>query len=394
MHSHLFDHIVNILRSFEIEPKPLDKIVDQYYRRHKGLNSKERRLISDSSFEIMRWRERLDGVLLLSGRKVTQENRVDVYFAGDYKEVSNKNFPGGDAAFCSCPEFIYKRLVEFGGGNWARETTLALNQTARVVIRTNLAKANRDGLKKILRDEGVDSKETKFSPYGLILDGRINLHSLKSFSDRFFEVQDEGSQVVSLLVDAEENKRILDFCAGAGGKTLFASMLMGSGEIIATDKSKGKLKILRKRIKGTCGAPVKVLPPEDLKDLFFGTFDCVLVDVPCSGTGTLKRSPDLKWRINEGDLKKITEQQKEILESASRFVKPGGALVYITCSILPDENEEVAEWFKEQSSWDILPCKEILKIPELDDFATEKGFLRTDPSVVSMDGFFGAVFRG
>lgn len=367
-------HAEHMLRSFEIEPKPMDRMMDAYYRDHRELGPKERHLISDIVFGIMRWRRRIDGVLKLEGTgKPTHAQRISAYLEGKQDIGTDpERFPGGPAAYWSYPDFIYERLVRYKGKEWAAKIAAALNRQAPIVIRANTLKTSREELKRILQGEGIEAEPTASSPFGLTLPERINLNSLKSFKDGLFEVQDEASQMIGLLVGPKKDEEIIDICAGAGGKTLFMSMLMGgAGRIVASDANIRKLKVLKERAKQAGAKNITVVLPNKLKEHYRKSADAVLVDAPCTGTGTLRRNPDLKWRLRESDIAYCVKAQKEILADSALLVKKGGRLIYATCSILPDENEEVADWFEKKFS-----CKRA------------GDHFRTDPSEGSVDGFF------
>lgn len=377
--SSVVKHAEDILRAYEIEPKPLDRMIDAFYRRNRNLGPKERQLISDVVFGVMRWRRRLDGILQLEGvDHATHKQRVAAYMDGKLKvEPQIKRFPGGAAAYWSYPDFIYDRLVRYKGEEWAAKIASALNEEGSLVIRTNILKIDRDGLQKKLRSEDIESQPTAQSPFGLVISKRVNLNSLKSFKDGLFEVQDEGSQLIGLLVGPKENEIILDVCAGAGGKTLLLAMLMkGKGRIVASDENIRKLRILKERAKQAGVKNIEVVLPHKLKEYYRESADVVLIDSPCTGTGTLRRNPDLKWRLGEGDISNCVKAQKQLLSDSALLVKKGARLIYVTCSILPDENEDVAEWFKKKFAWESVG-----------------DYFRTDPSEKSMDGFFAAVFE-
>jgi 16S rRNA (cytosine967-C5)-methyltransferase len=354
-------------------------MLDSYYRTHRELGSKDRHQIADVVFGIMRWRRRLDGVLKLEGiARPTHAQRISAYVEGKHDLNSDpKRFPGGPAAYWSYPDFIYDRLVRYKGNEWAANVAVSLNREASVVIRVNSLKTSRDELKKILSSEGHETEATRSSPLGLILPGRININSLKSFKDGLFEVQDEASQLVGLLVDPKKDENVIDVCAGAGGKTLLMAMLMGGeGRIVASDTNIRKLKILKERAKQAGAKNINVVLPNKLKDYYRDSADALLIDAPCTGTGTLRRNPDLKWRLRESDIENCIKAQKDILTDCALLVKKGGRLIYATCSILPDENEEVANWFVKKTGWELIG----------ENF-------RSDLSEISMDGFFAAQFK-
>lgn len=407
-------HIENIIRSFAIEPKPLDKIVGDYYRRHKEIGSKQRRFISNAVFGIMRWRRRLEGILQKAN--ITKPSNLQIIaayllwtklhsevelqklptFIGkplDF-DITEDKFPNGKAAYWSYPNFIFDKFVNWKGDKWASKTAAALNEEADVIVRANTIKITRDELKNKLEDEGVNSKPTLFSPWGLLLESRLNLPGLDSFKKGFFEIQEEASQLVGFLVNPKTDELILDVCAGAGGKTLLLAMLMqNKGRIIASDVNETKLNNLKKRAKLACVANLQVLSPEKLIHKYKNQVDALLIDAPCSGTGTLRRNPDLKWRISEEDLKTHVDKQKDLLKTYAPLVKKQSRLIYVTCSILPDENEDVINWFRQSYPWKVININDLLKIPYKEKFITKEGYFRTDPATGSMDGFFGCVLE-
>jgi 16S rRNA (cytosine967-C5)-methyltransferase len=411
----LLKHIENILRRFDIEPKPMDHIIDSYYRTHRSLGPKERRFVSDTVFGIMRWKRRIEGALYLAGiKKPSFLQIVSAYllWRGGKSLVSNETlllsisdlrlnfetpvskFPGGPSAYWSFPQFIYDKLVQWKGIEWTEKILPALNEEAGPVIRTNILKISRNELQKALKAEGVDSTPTKYSPFGLVLKERTNLNSLALFKEGMFEVQEEASQLVGLIVNPGHNELVIDCCAGAGGKTLLLAMLMGNkGRVIASDFDDSKLKILKRRARQAGITNIEVLTADKLTKQYAGKADALLLDAPCSGTGTLRRNPDIKWRITEVDVADNVVLQRKLLTDYSSLIKKGGRLIYATCSILPQENEEVAEWFSLKSGWKTLSVRGLLEIPNEEIFVTRQGYFRTDPGSVSMDGFFASVMQ-
>jgi len=407
----ILKHTEHILRAFEIEPRPLDQMVDAYYRRYKNLGPKERQIISDAAFGVMRWKRRLDGILSIAGiDKPANKQRIaacllwqakgmDVSFLQeiigkklDFNPPEN-NFPGGMAAYCSFPDVIFEQLLEWKGKEWAKRMALALNEKAYVVIRTNLLKIDRESLQGELFQKGVGSTPTIYSPFGLILSKRINLASLASFRKGLFEVQDEASQIIGLLVHPLRNETVLDVCAGGGGKSLLLSMLMGGrGRVISSDINARKLGNLRRRVRQMGCTNINIIPSDEISR-FRGRADAVLIDAPCSGTGTLRRNPDLKWRLTEDQLRECISVQKALLEKSAFLVKPNGRLIYATCSVLPRENEEIVDWFTRQYPWKVVRADEILKIPQTEKFVTSEGYFKTNPCEVFMDGFFGCILK-
>jgi 16S rRNA (cytosine967-C5)-methyltransferase len=254
----------------------------------------------------------------------------------------------------------------------------SLNAEAPTVLRTNTLITSRDELRKELSDQGVETEVSKLSDQGLLLHKRINIWDLAAFKRGAFEIQDEASQLVAPLADIHSKRiKILDACAGAGGKTLhLSSLLENQGEIFATDVDPRKLEELKKRVVRSKAQNVRIVHPDNyektLKDKS-AFFDIVLLDVPCTGTGTLRRNPSIKWNLTEEMLRELVEKQRTIIEANIRFIKPGGKLLYATCSILRSEGEEQVEWFTQTH-------------PE---FHVEE-IKRTHPELDGCDGFFAA----
>ena len=243
--------------------------------------------------------------------------------------------------------FVKKIDKEYGAGT---ESLLAsLNSEAPTVLRVNTAITTREELRKELAQESIDTELSKISEYGLVLKKRINVWDLKSFKRGTFEIQDEASQLVAPFADIHSKRiKILDACAGAGGKTLHLSALLeNQGEIFATDASPRKLEELKKRIVRSKAQNVRIVQPDQYEKTL-GTksdwFDIVLLDVPCTGTGTVRRNPSIKWNLTEEMLAELTGKQRDIIEKNIHFIKPGGKLLYATCSILQEEGEEQMEW--------------------------------------------------
>lgn len=284
-------------------------------------------------------------------------------------------------------------------GDDAARAAEAVNTRAPLTIRANTLKTDREGLRKRLRTEGVEATPTPLSPLGLFLSGHQNAFALPSFREGLFEIQDEGSQLLGLLVDAPPTC-VVDACAGAGGKTLqLAAQMKNRGELFALDVDARRLDDLRQRARraGVHNTRVRLIPAEAagaheaLRDLE-GRADRVLVDAPCTGTGTLRRKPDARYRFSEEVLAEAVARQSALLEAFAFLVKPGGRLVYGTCSVLGDENEGVAEAF-------LAGHPEFRLVPPADKLGGELGakvsrgnFLRLATHLHQTDGFFGATF--
>jgi 16S rRNA (cytosine967-C5)-methyltransferase len=299
------------------------------------------------------------------------------------------------ATFYSHPLWLVKTWLNVFG----KEETLALckanNEMPPLTIRINKIKTSSEELEQKLKAEGFSYETTKFSPDGIVLtDSAGPIQKTDLFREGLLRIQDEGAQLVSYLVNPKNNENILDVCAGTGGKTTHLSAIMKSnGHILAIDRHAAKLAELRKETDRlginniqTQQADLGIMLLIELAE----KFDQVLVDAPCSGTGTLRRNPEIKWRIQATDLKGYAATQKTILQNAAGAVKKGGRLIYCTCSLLPAENEDVIRQFLVNNpQFAICPIPETIKITLID----KSGSFRTYPHLHNMDGFFGAILQ-
>jgi len=279
--------------------------------------------------------------------------------------------------FQSFPAWFVREIDDEYGDD-AEALLSALNGEASTVLRVNTTVTTRDKLRKEILEQGVESELSQISEYGLILRKRINVWDLAAFKRGAFEIQDEASQLVAPFADIHSKRiKILDACAGAGGKTLHLSALLeNQGEIFSTDVDPRKLEELKKRVVRSKAQNVRIVHPDQYEKILGdkpGWFDIVLLDVPCSGTGTLRRNPSIKWNLTEEMVAELVVKQRAILERNIPFIKPGGTLLYATCSILKSEGEDQIEWF----------CKE-----HPDFHLDEKK--RIHPERDGCDGFFAA----
>ncbi|MBL8708502.1 MAG: RsmB/NOP family class I SAM-dependent RNA methyltransferase [Rhodospirillaceae bacterium] len=296
------------------------------------------------------------------------------------------------------PAWIEPYLISQFGPNFEREMAAQLEEAA-TDLRTNSLKATREEAIAALRNEGIDSAPTPLSPLGLRISGRPPLANLKCFQDGLIEVQDEGSQLAALLVDARPGQRVVDFCAGAGGKTLaIAAAMKNKGKIVACDTLKGRVERAGERLKRAGAFNVERRGLESERDPWVkrhaGTFDRVLVDAPCSGAGTWRRNPDAKWRLSPDDLTRLTALQKSILDSAQRLVKPGGRLIYATCSLLAQENDQQVEAFlANHPDFAAVPVADVWQQVIATDCPAREATLSLTPLRHGTDGFFVAVME-
>ena len=303
------------------------------------------------------------------------------------------------------PEWLVGPLkAQLGDGFWA--LVESLQQPAPLDLRVNALTDKRAEVKAELAKAAIKSEATPFSPWGLRIDGKPALTKLDAFARGAVEVQDEGSQLLALLLDAKRGEMVVDFCAGAGGKTLaIGATMRNTGRLYAFDTSAHRLDALKPRLarsKLSNVHPAAIAHERDdrIKRLA-GKIDRVLVDAPCSGLGTLRRNPDLKWRQSPKSVEELTVKQAAILQSAARLLKSGGRLVYATCSVLPEENEAIAEAFSAANP-DFVPqdAAELLQSLKVEGFealcaggADGRRYLRLWPHRHATDGFFAAVWN-
>lgn len=305
-------------------------------------------------------------------------------------------FPGHPIEYIltyhSHPRWIVEKwITELGSVKEVEALCSANNMEPPLTIRVNTLKSDKASLQKMLGEEGYSSSRTKLSPFGLIVDRKEDIFKTRAFKEGFFEVQDEGSQLVTLLTGAKPGELVIDGCAGNGGKSIFLSSLMKNrGTIIASDMSPVKLANLRKRATKAGAFNIKTANKELLTE-YEGKGDCVFIDAPCSGMGVFRRNPDSKWRLTPDDIKELAAKQKEILNEYSRLVKPGGKLVYATCTISKQENEDnVCGFLKENNAFYSVPVSEMPGFG-FSKLISEDGFFRSMPHIHNTDGFFGAV---
>ncbi|MBI3505419.1 MAG: RsmB/NOP family class I SAM-dependent RNA methyltransferase [Proteobacteria bacterium] len=304
----------------------------------------------------------------------------------------------GEAVRANIPAWIVERFRQRFGDDHAREMA-AFTEEAPLDMRANILKTDRRKLRGLLAGIGIETEPTRLSPWGLRAATRSALMASAPYKDGLVEVQDEGSQLVALLAAAEPGMRVCDFCAGAGGKTLAIAATMGNkGQIAACDVSAKRLEATGQRLRRAGVFNVERTTLADERDNWVkkhkGFYDRVLVDAPCTGTGTWRRNPDARWTLREPEIAELADKQHRILDSAARLVKPGGRLIYATCSLLADENEVQADAFA-------AAHPEFMPVPVPDIWAkvatvpcpTAGPYLTLNPARDRTDGFFVAVFE-
>lgn len=389
------------------ESLPADRQIDQYFRANRQMGGRDRRFVAEVIYAILRERRYLTHSIAGDSAPMMLVAAYLRCCAGwTVDDLKAKGLPSSfdchnraDLPFAvrvNLPDWLAERWLAQYGKVEAEALALALNQSAPLDIRCNTLKTNRDILQAELTRQGYPCEIMPWSPQGLRRRERQPLFSLANFQQGEFEVQDEGSQLVSMLVGARPGMKVADLCAGAGGKTLaLAAEMRNRGEILATDIIPRRLEELRRRIRRAGVNNVRVAMADDHSILpWKNSCQRVLVDAPCSGTGTLRRNPDLKWK--PVDLTGLPATQGQLMNWAADYVKPGGRLIYVTCSLLKEENQDVVDGFLSRNpQFQRLQAMAILNEQgvALDNATTEAGDLQLLPHRHGTDGFFAAVLE-
>lgn len=308
---------------------------------------------------------------------------------------SKKNPAEHIAALYSHPLWLVKTWINTFGYEETKALCSANNELPPLTLRVNTLKISRAEMKEKLLNAGFELKETPYSPDGMILNTSANPIQKTGFFDAgFLRIQDEAAQLISYLIDAKNSKAILDACAGTGGKaTHLAAIFKNRGRIVAIDRSPERIAELKQDASRMGIQIIEALTADlsvELPDSFKEEFDWVLVDAPCSGLGTLRRNPEIKWRTTEKDVLAFVAAQKVILQNASAAVKKGGGMIYGTCSLLHEENENIInEFLKVNNHFSLYPPPQSINGNLFDSH----GFFRTYPHRHNMDGFFGAILK-
>jgi 16S rRNA (cytosine967-C5)-methyltransferase len=399
---------------------PADAIVSRFFRDNRGLGPRERATMAETVYTVLRKKLLFDHLAPSgSGPKERRLAILGFYGPGDFlrSALTEQEINWLDQCVKvspadlmerhrhNLPEWLVQPLKDqLGAEFWPMVETLNLG--AGLDLRVNTFKAKRADVQKELAKAGIKAVNTPHSPWGLRIAGKPALNKNEAFLRGDFEVQDEGSQLLSMLLDAKRGEMVTDFCAGAGGKTLALGAAMRStGRLYAFDTSAHRLDAFKSRLKrsGLSNVHPAAIAHErdDRVKRLTGKMDRVLVDAPCTGLGTLRRNPDLKWRQNMQTVEELAVKQAAILQSASRMLKSGGRMVYATCSVLPQENEAIAEAFSVANP-DFVPLSagEVLSELKVEAAASlcsggenNQLYLRLWPHRHATDGFFAAVWQ-
>nr|WP_321223081.1 methyltransferase domain-containing protein [uncultured Psychroserpens sp.] len=366
LHRNLCFAVVDGLTLILNEGKYADKVIQQLLKRDKRWGSRDRGFVAETTYDIVRWKRLYTEIAevkapydrdniwrifavwaTLRGIKLPDWGYFDKTpvrkIKGRFDELSKiRKFKE------SIPDWLDEVGVkELGESVWTKEIA-ALNEQADVILRVNTLNTTKEKLQSLLFDDGIETESIKGYPNALKLVERANVFQTESFKNGFFEVQDASSQLVAEFLDVKPGMRVVDTCAGAGGKALhIASLMENKGQVIALDIYANKLHELKRRAKRNGAFNIETRPIESTKVVkkLYDKADRVLIDAPCSGLGVLRRNPDAKWKLQPEFIENIKTTQQEILQQYSRIVKAGGKLVYATCSILPSENKAQVDTF-------------------------------------------------
>ena len=399
LHRNLVFAVIDALNLIFNEREYADKVVQKVLKFDKRWGARDRGFIAETTYEMVRYKRLyaeiaevkepfsrsdlfrmwavwavLKGIKLPDWKQIepTPERRIK----GKFDELS-KIRKYREAV----PDWIDELCAKALGEKLWTEELAALNQQAEVILRTNTLQTTKEKLRKILLDEGIVTEPIKGYPLALRLPERANVFVTEAFKKGLFEVQDASSQLVSELLDVKPGQRVVDTCAGAGGKSLhLASLMENKGQLISMDIYISKLKELKRRARrnGAHNIETREIDSTKVFKKLYGTADRVLIDAPCTGLGVIRRNPDTKWKLQPDFLEKITKTQQEILRSYSKIVKPTGKMVYATCSILPQENGNQVKSFLASEEG-----KDFSLVKEKNIFSSKSGF----------DGFYMALLQ-
>ena len=415
---------IQLLHRIEQSPVPMDRVCGDYFRGRRAIGSKDRADIAERVYGIVRHTARLRWWAGHLGVQATPRFMVMAYlkmvesvddiptlFNGEkhapnvlseeesttlagFGTLAHPDMPDHDRL--ECPQTHYSQLQGIYAARFEAEMQ-AMLETASLTLRVNTLKADMDKVKRFLDADNIAVKNGTYSPDALHVQGKIFLSASKAWQKGLFEIQDEGSQLIVALCAAKPGMQVMDYCAGTGGKTLaLAAAMENKGRVVAMDIDTRRLEKSRPRLRRSGVHNVELRGIEDEKNRKWlrrqkGAFDVVLVDAPCSGAGTWRRNPDMRWRQFGPSLEELCALQADILDRTAPLVKPGGRLVYATCSTLQAENEAQIEAFLDRhEGFKLLP----VQVSEADWLAVPEGdspYMRLSPALHGTDGFFAAI---
>jgi 16S rRNA C967 or C1407 C5-methylase (RsmB/RsmF family) len=365
-------HLYQLLEDYTLDNLPLDLAINRYFRAHPALGAKDRPYIADTAYALIRWQRLIDHF----SPSTSWPDRAETFFSMDLEQLQHdETIPL--SVRLSFPSFLFDLIIANHGIEKGSAICWASNFPAPTTVRANALKITREELINRWKEQ-YEVSPTLHSPYGIVFHKKLNFFQLPEFKEGLFEVQDEGSQLLGLLVDTKPGELVLDYCAGSGGKSLaFAPLMQGKGQIYLHDIRPWALQDARQRM-ARGGVQNYQLLQHDSPHLskLKKKMDWVLIDAPCSGTGTLRRNPDMKWKFDDEVLQRLIGQQRMIFEKGLSFLKPGGKIIYATCSILKEENQSQVEHFQ--------------RVYGLEQ---ENESFHSVPEIGGMDGFFGVVLK-
>ncbi|MBY0385314.1 methyltransferase domain-containing protein [bacterium] len=384
---HLFDSAADALVDVFFNDRHADKVIEFYFKNHKKWGKRDRHFFAENVYGAVRWWNQF--IYLTNAENLPPTEQAHRAIAA-HLLLQDQPLPDWYQSFFSLkvyqekkeklttphlvhavPEWLDNLATKELGSVWPK-TIQELNKTAKVVLRCNTEKITRKELQQQLNAEGIQTRlpSEDLFPHALELVERANVFRTKAFEQGLFEVQDASSQRVALLLNPQPGERIIDACAGAGGKSLhIAALMQNKGKIISLDIFEKKLLELKKRARraGTSLIETRVIENTKTIKRLEKSADALLLDVPCSGLGVLKRNPDSKWKLTKEKIENLHETQKSILENYTKMVKPGGRCVYATCSVLPSENQQQVDAFLENNK-DWKKIKEEIILPQDHDY--------------------------
>lgn len=406
-------HVEDLLREVLRFTGPADVTLSRYFREHPKLGGRDRAVVAEAVYALLRNRSVMTHVAesgagpqmrrlallaitaIAGAESIGGLSEDEQAWLEHTSKIDRSHLP--PAMQANLPQWLYDLLVARMGQEQTLALADAMNSQAPLDLRVNAIKAKREEVLAEMIEAGIKCEVTPYAPAGIRTQGKPALQNMPLFKEGKIEVQDEGSQLLAQLLGARRGEMVVDFCAGAGGKTLaIGAQMRNTGRLYAFDVSEKRLAKLKPRLarSGLSNVhPVMIAHEKDAKvKRLAGKIDRVLVDAPCSGMGTLRRNPDMKWRQTEATVQEMHEKQIAILTSAARLVKKGGRLVYGTCSILDEENDAVvAEFLAANTGFKLVPASEVLaeqKIP-----LSMGDYLKMSPVTHHTDGFFAAVLE-
>lgn len=387
LHRGTSEAVIQALQLIFEENRYADKVIEKVLKQNSRWGARDRRFIAETTYDIVRWYRWFRELTQAKGTDYWKLlaawcilSGVDLPDWEEFKEVSREQVLEREKRKMysrkireSIPDWLDELSEkELGEKKWDIELP-ALNEEAPVVLRVNTLKTTKDALRSMLQDENIDTLTLADFPDAIVLEERQNIFTSKAFKEGLFEVQDAGSQVISSFLRIAPGMRVIDACAGAGGKTLhLAALMKNKGRIVAMDVEQWKLDELQKRARraGVSNIETRLIESGKTIKRLANSADRLLLDVPCSGLGVLKRNPDAKWKLSTEFIDKVKELQQHILHDYCDMLKAGGLMVYSTCSILPSENENQVQQFlsRKKDSFELLEEKHILPSEGFDGF--------------------------